>query len=81
MFFGNLMYSQDVYSHSRIRLIFVAMKVSCHCGSVSVFDVKNVTLECMILFLVCPKYFIWHQLHSSQYMRLLLWHIPFLSVL
>ena len=45
MSFGNFMYFQDVYSHSRIQLIFVAIKVSCHCGIVSVFDVKNVILE------------------------------------
>ena len=34
-----------MYSHSWIQLIFVTMKVSCHCGIVSVFDVKNATLE------------------------------------
>ena len=28
----------------------------------------------MILFLVCPTYFVWHQLHSIQYIKLLLWH-------
>ena len=30
----------------------------------------------MILFLVCPTYLMWHQLHSNQYIRLLLWHVP-----
>ena len=34
-----------MYSHSLVQLIFVAMKVSCHCGIVSVFNVKNVMLE------------------------------------
>ena len=42
--FGNFMYSK-MCSHSLIHLIIVAVKVFCHCGIVSVFDVKNVTLE------------------------------------
>ena len=45
MSFGNFMYSQDVYSLPWIQLIFVAVKVSCHCGIISVFYVTNMTLE------------------------------------
>ena len=45
MSFGNLVYSYDVYSHSEIQFILVAVKVSCHCCIVIVFNVKNVTLE------------------------------------
>ena len=41
--FGNFMYSQDVYSHSWIHFIFVAVKVPYNCGMFSVIDVKNVT--------------------------------------
>ena len=34
-----------MYSHSGIQLILVAMKVSCHCCIIIVFNVTNVTLE------------------------------------
>ena len=33
------------------------------------------------LILVCATYFILHQLHSWQKMRLLLWHVPFIITL
>ena len=35
----------------------------------------------MILFFVWPTYLMWHHLHSKQYMRLLLWHVPLVIVL
>ena len=35
----------------------------------------------MILFFVCPTYFVWHQLHSRQYIKLLLWQVPLVIVL
>ena len=34
-----------MYDHTRISLIFVAMKMSGHCCIVIVFDVNDVTLE------------------------------------
>ena len=34
-----------MYSHSRIQLILVAVKASCRCCIVMVFNIKNVTLE------------------------------------
>ena len=36
-----------MYSHTGIQLVAVAMEVSCHCGVIIVFHVKNVTLESM----------------------------------
>ena len=35
----------------------------------------------MILFLVCPTYLMWHQLHSRQYIRWLLLQVPFSTIL
>ena len=35
----------------------------------------------MILFFVCSIYLIWHQLHSKQYIKLLLWQVPLIIVL
>ena len=35
----------------------------------------------MILFFVFPTYLMWHQLHSRQYIKLLLWHVPSFIVL
>ena len=35
----------------------------------------------MILFFVCPTYLKWHQLHSKQYIRLLLWQVFLVTVL
>ena len=62
-----------MYDHTGIGLISVAMKMSGHCGIIIVFDVKNMTLEFIHdSILVCPTYFMWHQLHSKQYIRLLL---------
>ena len=61
-------------------MVIVAVKVSCHNGVVTMFDVKYMTLESMILFFVCPTYLIWHQLHSKQYIKLLLWQVPLVIV-
>ena len=35
---------QDVYSHLCIQLIIVALKMSCHCSVICVFNVKHMTL-------------------------------------
>ena len=35
----------------------------------------------MILFFVCPTYLVWHQLHSRQYITLLLCQVPLVIVL
>ena len=71
-----------MYSHSWIQLILVAVKVSCHCCVIIVFDVKNVTLESVNdSNFSCPTYLMWHQLHSKQYIRLLLSQVPLVIVL
>ena len=45
-----------MYGHLWIQLITVAAKVSCHCGVVIVFDVKNVTLESVNDSFSCLSY-------------------------
>ena len=60
----------------------MAMEMSSHSDIVIVFDVKCVILECIYDSLFSLIYiFMWHQLHSKQYMRLLLWHVPLVIVL
>ena len=63
-------------------MIIMAIKVSCHCGVIIAFDVKNMTLESIYdSIFVCPTYLVWHQLHSKQYIKLLLWQVPLVIVL
>ena len=63
-------------------MIIVAFKVSCHYGVVIVFDVKYMTLESIYdSVFVCPTYLVWHQLHSRQYIKLLLWQMHLVIVL
>ena len=63
-------------------MITMAVKVSCHCGGIIVFYVKYMTLESISgSVFVCPTYFIWHQLHSEQYIKLLLWQVPLVIML
>ena len=52
MSFGNFMYSKIPW----IQLFFVVVKVSCHCGMISVFDVKNMTLESINVSVFCLTY-------------------------
>ena len=70
-----------MYGHVRIQIVIVAIKVSCHCGVIIVFDAKYMTLESVILFFVCATYLVWYQLHSKQYIKLLLWKVPLVIVL
>ena len=63
-------------------MIIVAVKMSSHCDVSIVFDVKDMTLESINdSVFVCPTYCVWHQLHSKQYMRVLLQHVPLVIVL
>ena len=62
-------------------MIFVVSKVSGHCGVVIVFYFKDMTLESVYDSVLSLSYFVWHQLHSIQYIKLLLWQVPFIIVL
>ena len=61
-------------------MIFVASKVSGHCGVVIVLDVKYMTLESVYDSVLSLSY-IFYMAAYMQYITLLLWQVPFLIVL
>ena len=46
-----------MYGHVRIQMIIVAVKVSCHCGIIIVFDVKYMTSESIYDSIFLPYIF------------------------
>ena len=47
-------------------MVIAAIKLSCHCRVIIVFDVKYMTLESIYDSVFCPTYLVWNQLHSKQ---------------
>ena len=45
-----------MYDHAWIAVIIVAMKMSCHCGIIVMFDVKDMTLESVNDSVLCLAY-------------------------
>ena len=47
---------KNVCDHAWIAVIIVAMKMSCHCCSIVMFNVKNMTLESVNDSVLCLAY-------------------------
>ena len=45
-----------MYDHAWIAVIIVAVKMSCHCGIIVMFDVKDMTLESVNDSILCLAY-------------------------
>ena len=45
-----------MYGHVRIQMVIVAVKMSCCCGVIIVFDVKYMTLESIYDSISCLSY-------------------------
>ena len=68
--------------HTGIGLIIVTVKMSCHCGFVIVFDVKYMTLESINDSVFGLTYILYMApVTLQQYTRLLLWHVPLVTIL